>query len=161
MILFNLIFLTKKVIMKKLLFFFSLTLFILMTQLTVTAQTSKPYTEGPVWNVQFIKTKPGMTLLYLRNLSDGWIKIMNEAKMEGLILDYKVFSGIPGSKDDWDLMLMYELKNHAVEDGLTDKMEAIRNKMFGSEDVQQKSAVARNDLRELLGGKITQELIFK
>ena len=147
--------------MKKLLFFFGLTLFILMTQLTVTAQTSKPYTEGPVWNVQFIKTKPGMTLVYLRNLSDGWIKIMNEAKMEGLILDYKVFSGIPGSKDDWDLMLMYEIKNHAVEDGLTDKMEAIRNKMLGSEDVQQKSAVARNDLRELLGGKITEELIFK
>jgi hypothetical protein len=40
-------------------------------------------------------------------------------------------------------------------------MEAIRNKMFGSEDVQQKSAVARNDLRELLGGKLTQELIFR
>ena len=147
--------------MKKLVIFFSLTLFILMAQLTVTAQTSKPYTEGPVWNVQFIKTKPGMTLLYLKNLSDGWIKIMNEAKTEGLILDYKVFSGIPGSKDDWDLMLMYELKNHAAEDGLSDKMEAIRNKMFGSEDVQQKSAVARNDLRELLGGKMTQELIFK
>ena len=147
--------------MRKLLFFFSLTLFILMTQLTVTAQTSKPYSEGPVWNVQFIKTKPGMATLYLKNLSDGWIKIMNEAKTEGLILDYKVFSGIPGSKDDWDLMLMYELKNHAAEDGLSDKMEVIRNKMFGSEDVQQKSAVARNDLRELLGGKMTQELIFK
>lgn len=147
--------------MKKLLFFFSLTLFILMTQLTVTAQTSKPYTEGPVWSVQFIKTKPGMALLYLRNLNDGWIKIMNEAKTEGLIMDYKVFSGTPGSKDDWDLMLMYELKNHAAEDGLSDKMEVIRNKMFGSEDVQQKSAVARNDLRELLGGKTTQELIFK
>jgi hypothetical protein len=147
--------------MKKLVIFFSLTLFIIMAQLTVTAQTSKPYTEGPVWSVQFIKTKPGMTLLYLKNLSDGWIKIMNEAKTEGLILDYKVFSGIPGSKDDWDLMLMYELKNHAAEDGLSDKMEVIRNKMFGSEDVQQKSAVARNDLRELLGGKITQELIFR
>jgi hypothetical protein len=147
--------------MKKLVIFFSLTLFILMAQLTVTAQTSKPYTEGPIWSVQFVKTKPGMTLLYLKNLSDGWIKIMNEAKTEGLILDFKVFSGIPGSKDDWDLMLMYELKNHAAEDGLSDKMEVIRNKISGSEDVQQKSAVARNDLRELLGGKMTQELIFR
>ena len=147
--------------MKKILFFFSLTLFILMTQLTVIAQTSKPYSEGPVWNVQFVKTKPGMATLYLKNLSDGWIKVMNEAKTEGLILDYKVFSGMPGSKDDWDLMLMYELKNHAAEDGLSDKMESMRNKLFGCEDVQQKSAVARNDLRELLGGKSTQELIFK
>ncbi|MDP9040540.1 MAG: hypothetical protein M3N30_01085 [Bacteroidota bacterium] len=147
--------------MRKLLFFFRLTLLILLTQLTVSAQTSKPYTEGPVWTVQFIKTKPGMGLLYLRNLNDGWIKIMKESKMQGLILDYKVFSGLPGSKDDWDLMLMYEIKNHAAEDDLSDKMEAIRNKMFGSEEVQQKSAVARNDLRELLGSKTTQELIFK
>jgi hypothetical protein len=147
--------------MKKLLFFFSLTLCILMTQLSVTAQTSKPYTEGPVWTVQFIQTKSGMTLLYLKNLSEGWIKVMNEAKMEGLIMDYKVFSGLPGSKDDWDLMLMYEIKNHAVQDGLIDKMDAIRNKLLGTEEVQQKSAVARNDLREQLGGKVTQELIFK
>lgn len=42
-----------------------------------------------------------------------------------------------------------------------DKMEVIRDKMFGSEDAQQKSAIARNYLRVLLGGKITQELIFK
>jgi len=56
---------------------------------------------------------------------------------------------------------MYELKNHAAEDGLSDKMEAMRNKMFGSDEVQQKSAVARNDLWEPMGGKMTQELIFK
>ena len=132
-----------------------------MTQSTATAQTSKPYIEGPVWSVQFIKTKPGMARLYLNNLSEGWIKTMTEAKTEGLIMDFKVFSGIPGSKDDWDLMLMYELKNHAAEDGLSDKMEALRNKLLGSEDVQHKSAIARNDLREALGGKMTQELIFK
>jgi hypothetical protein len=40
-------------------------------------------------------------------------------------------------------------------------MDAIRNKLLGTEEVQQKSAVARNDLREQLGGKVTQELIFK
>src|ERR1700760_1019064 len=127
--------------MKKLLFFFSLTFFILMTQLTLSAQSTKPYSEGPVWSVQFVKTKPGMMRLYLSNLNDGWIKIMTQAKADGLIMDFKVFSGVPGSKDDWDLMLMYELKNHAAEDGLSDKMEAMRNKMFGSEDVQQKTAI--------------------
>ncbi len=147
--------------MKKFLISCSFTLLMFFIQSTADAQTGKPYSEGPVWNVQFIQTKPGMGLLYLRNLNDGWIKIMKEAKSQDLILDYKVFSGLPGSKDDWDLMLMYELKNHAAEDGLSDKMEALRNKMFGTEDVQQKSAVARNDLRELLGGKICQELIFK
>jgi hypothetical protein len=145
--------------MKKL-FFFAFTLLVLL-QFSATAQTSKPYTNGPVWQVQFVKTKPGMGLTYLRNLNDGWIKLMREAKTEGLILDFKVLSGEPGSKDDWDLLLMYELKNHAAEDDLSDRMEVIRNKLFGAEDVQMKAAVGRNDLRELLGGKTTQELIFK
>lgn len=147
--------------MKKLLFFFSFTLFIVLVQLTAVAQISRPFTEGSIWKVQFVKTRPGMGLLYLKNLSEGWVKSMKEAKNQGIIMDFKVLSGEPASKDDWDLMLLYELKNHASEDGLREKMEAILNKMMGNEDVQQKASVARNDLRDLLGGKTMQELSFK
>lgn len=102
-----------------------------------------------------------MQLMYLKNLSDGWVKLMKEAKTQGLIMDYKVLSSLPGSKDDWDLMLMTEIKNHAAEDGLSDKLDAISDKLFGGEDTRQKAAVSRNDLRELLGGKMADELIFK
>jgi hypothetical protein len=125
------------------------------------AQSTKPYTEGPVWQVQFVQTKSGMGQQYLKNLNDGWIKVMVEAKAEGTIMDYKVLQSEPAAKTDWDLMLLIEIKNYAGLDGMQDKMEVIRNKIFGSEDVQQKASVLRNDLRDLLGGKLARELIFK
>ena len=81
-------------------------------RMSASAQNNKPYTEGPVWMVQFIQTKPGMSQLYLNNLNEGWIKEMKQAKTEGLIMDYKVLSGVPGSKNDWDLMLLFEIKNY-------------------------------------------------
>lgn len=66
------------------------------------------------------------------------------------------------SEHDWDLMLMYEIKNHAVLDGLDEKMEATAKKLFGgSQETQHTNAISRNDLRVLQGGKLAQELDFK
>jgi hypothetical protein len=126
------------------------------------AQTDKPYTEGPLWQVQFIHTKSGMSNLYLKNLSEGWIKQMRAAKEAGLITDFKVLSAPASSENDWDLMLLYQLKNYAMLDGLRDKMDAISKKVFNAdEDALHTKAVSRNDLRITQGGKLTQELLFK
>lgn len=70
--------------------------------------------------------------LYLKNLSEGWIKSMRAAKEQGLILYFKVLQGQPASENDWNLMLMYQLKNYAMLDGMSNKMEAITTKIFGS-----------------------------
>ena len=126
------------------------------------AQSDRPYTEGPLWQVQFIKTKPGMEEMYLKNLADGWIKIMRAAKDAGYIMDFKVLSADPASENDWDLMLMYEIKNYAMLDGATEKMDALNKKVFGGDDnSMHQQAVSRNDLRTLQGGKLTQQLDFK
>lgn len=128
----------------------------------VTAQVDRPYTEGSLWQVDFIKTKSGMGDQYLKNLSEGWIKVMRAAKQQGYILDFKVLSAQPASESDWDLMLIYEIKNYAMLDGMTEKMDALLAKVFtGGEDFRQKEAISRNDLRILQGGKLTQELKFK
>ena len=87
---------------------------------------------------------------------------MKAAKDAGLIIDYKVLSGPLASENDWDLMLLYEVKNYAALDGMKDKMNAISKKTSGENDeALHKDAVSRNDLRELQGGKLTQELQFK
>lgn len=128
----------------------------------VSAQTDRPYTDGPLWMVQFVHTKSGMTDQYLKNLSAGWIKEMRAAKDAGLVMDFKILSAQPASENDWDLMLMFELKNYAVLDGMREKMDAIDKKVFGaSEETAHTQAVSRNDLRVLQGGKLTQELEFK
>jgi hypothetical protein len=125
------------------------------------AQTDQPYANGPVWNLSFIKTKPGYFSTYMKNLSEGWNKLMKQAKQDGLITDYKVISAPAASKDDWDLLLMIQVKNYAAIDGIEEKIDKLAEKLFGSEDQQQKAAVSRNDIREPVGEKIAQELIFK
>jgi hypothetical protein len=149
--------------MKKVLFSSAIAVFILMfCNQDIFAQSDKPYTDGPLWQVQFIHTKPGMTALYLKNLSDGWIKEMRAAKDAGYIMDYKVFSAQPASENDWDLMLMYEIKNYAMLDGATEKMDALSKKVLAQdENTLHTQAVSRNDLRVLQGGRLTQELDFK
>ena len=127
----------------------------------VNAQSEKPYSDGPVWRVQFIQTKPGMGETYLKDLSAHWVKLAKAAKEQGLIMDYKVLSADPASKTSWDLMTMTEVKNYAALDGLGDKMDALAKKVFGSESVQLQSAISRNDMRDLLGSRLAQELIFK
>ena len=145
--------------MKK--FLFNSAILMLFCSINVSAQTTKPYTDGPVWQVQFVNAKPGMTELYLKNLSEGWIKEMRAAKDAGLNMDFKVLQAPNASGNDWNLMLMYELKNYAMLDGMSEKMDGIASKIFGSEETQHTNAVSRNDLRELQGGRLAQELNFK
>ncbi|HET7116931.1 MAG TPA: hypothetical protein VFI29_10600 [Hanamia sp.] len=148
--------------MKKFLFSSAMAVLILIfCNQNVYAQSDKPYSEGPLWQVQFIRTKPGMTDLYLKNLSDGWIKMMKAAKDAGYIMDYKVFEAQPASENDWDLMLVYEIKNYAMLDGMSDRMEALMKKDGSSDQTLHTQAVSRNDLRILQGGRLTQELDFK
>jgi len=149
--------------MKKFLFSTAIAVSILLfCNQNIFAQTDRPYTEGPLWQVQFVHTKPGMTQLYLKNLADGWIKEMRAAKDAGYIMDYKVLSAQPVSENSWDLMLMYEIKNYAMLDGATEKMDALAKKVFGQDDnTMHTQAVSRNDLRVLQGGRLTQQLDFK
>ena len=148
--------------MKKFIFSSAIVVLILMfCDQNIYAQSDKPYSDGPLWQVQFIRTKPGMTDLYLKNLSDGWVKEMKAAKDAGYIIDYKIFETQPASENDWDLMLMYEIKNFAMLDGMSDKMEALMKKDGSNDQTLHTQAVSRNDLRILQGGRLTRELDFK
>ena len=148
--------------MRKFLFNSAITfIIIILGSFNVSAQSDKPYTEGPLWQVQFVSAKPGMGELYLKNISEGWIKQMRAAKDAGYILDYKVLTTPNASENDWNVLLMYELKNYAMLDGMREKMDALSAKIFGSEEVQHTKAVSRNDLRVLMGGRLAQQLDFK
>lgn len=121
----------------------------------------KSYTEGSVWNISLIKTRAPYFDDYMNNLSNGWKKVMDEAKKQGLILSYMVLSQNPSSRDDWDLALMIEYKNMAALDGLSEKMEKIQSDLFGNQKTMQDAAVKRNELRDFVGNKLARQLIFK
>lgn len=127
------------------------------------AQTDKPYKEGTVWQVSFIKTKANMGEEYLKGLSANWVKIHNEAVKQGLIVSYKVLTGDASNPQDWDIMLMVEYKNMAVMDDTSTeaKWETLMKSFVGSEDQQKSLNQQRGDIREIYGSKLVREVIFK
>ena len=120
-----------------------------------------PYTEGSVWSVGFVKTKPGMTNDYYRDLAANW-RVMNEAaKKDGLVLSYKILHSPSANAEDWDIMLLIEFKNMAAFDGMAEKMEALGAKLLGSEDQQRGGALKRAEIRDILGTKLAREINLK
>jgi len=136
-----------------------------MLVLMLAAQTGfgqeKPYKEGSVWTVTFVKVKPGMMDTYLRDLGANRKKLMEQAKKDGLILSERLLSGDATGREDFDLILMVEFKNWAAFDGLSDKFRALAEKMVGSEDKQVQMMTKRTEVREILGTKTMQEIFLR
>ena len=124
-------------------------------------QSDAPYTEGPVWTITMVKTKPGMADDYLKNLAQIYKATADEAKKQGIIMDYKILLGADSTPQDFDILLMQEFKNMAAFDGLRDKTDPIARKLIGSEDVQRQGAIKRMEIREIMGNKLMREITLK
>ena len=120
-----------------------------------------PYTVGTVWNITFIKAVEGMEEVYLTELKALMVPILEEAKKEGIILSYRVFSSPAATPGDWNLMMMTEFENMAALDGLDEKFLASYERIAGPDDDYVKGAQHRNEIRQILGDKLAQELILK
>ncbi|HEY8669570.1 MAG TPA: hypothetical protein VIL63_01915 [Terriglobales bacterium] len=125
------------------------------------AQSDAPYTEGPVWAITMVQTKAGMSDDYLKALAKIYKSTSDEAKKQGIIMDYKILVGDASSPHDFDILLMQEFQNMAAFDGLRDKLDPIDKKIVGSLDVQRQGAVKRMEIREILGNKLMREVTLK
>ena len=134
---------------------------VLMLVAQVALAQDKPYKEGPIWSVTFVKVKPGMFDIYLRDLAANRKPLMEQAKKDGLILQERMLAGQSNGRDDFDLMLMVEYKNWAAFDGLDDKFRALANKLVGSDDKQTQMMIKRTEVREILGSRNMQEISYK
>ena len=128
---------------------------------TTTTQSTAPYTEGGVWQITMVKTKPGMGDDYLKSLAKTFKAANDEAKKQGIITDYKILSGDAATTQDFDLLLMVEYPNMAAMDGLREKTEPIVDKILGTEDQQRQVAVKRVEIRDIMGDKLMREITLK
>lgn len=144
---------------------FARALLVALFPLLLAAQSAvaqdKPYKDGTVWSVSFIKVKPGMLDVYMRDLASTRKKLMEEAKKQGLIVSEKMLMGASAGPDDWNVVLMVEYKNWAAFDGLSDKFDALSLKLVGSEEKQVQMMVKRTEVREIFGNRLLQEISFK
>ncbi|MFD5552724.1 hypothetical protein ACFWIA_02660 [Streptomyces sp. NPDC127068] len=113
-----------------------------------------PYSEGPVWSVQFMRAERGRTLSYLASLRSGWKPVMEAAKEKGLILGYRVLISPLAHPDDWDVVLVIELPNMAALDGYNEKLRELGGGLAapGNPD--------GSALHELMGMKLLREAIL-
>ncbi len=121
----------------------------------------KTYTEGTVWDLTIIRTATGRGDDYIKGLHETYKVLMDQAKKEGLILSYKILAGASANKDDWDMLLMVEYKNMAALDDVGDKFDALQLKLIGGEDKQHELMAKREHIRDIIGGKLMREVLFK
>jgi hypothetical protein len=131
------------------------------TTTTTFESSTAPYTEGTVWQITMVRTKPGMTDDYLKGLAKSLKVSLEEGKKQGFIVSYKVLLGDASTPSDYNIMNMVEYKNMAALDNLRAKTDPIAQKVIGGEDQQREAAMKRAELREILGGKLMREITLK
>ncbi len=138
---------------------------VLIPLIQSTAQEKSLYNEGNVWSLTFVRTAANKNIEYINQLAKTWVASMDEAKNEGLIMDYKILSGNASNKDDYDLILMIENKSLADFDpdpAKEAKFDAIEKKI--RDDMKgdfQKVVDNYGMIREIMGTKVMRELHLK
>jgi hypothetical protein len=131
------------------------------TTSTSSGSMTAPYTEGTVWQITMVHTKPGMGDEYLKGLAKALKTSLDEEKKQGLIVSYKILLGDASTPGDFNIMNMVEYKNMAALDNLREKTDPIGAKIIGGEQQQREGALKRAELREIIGNKTMREITLK
>jgi hypothetical protein len=122
---------------------------------------SLPYREGKVLQITAIRVKYGKFFEFWDFLSKSYRPKMDEAKRQGLIVSYSIYSAVPHTADDANLYLLVEFPNYAAFDGLDVKLRAIDQKLFALSPQKADQGVGERDsLRSDLGHTVMRELLF-
>jgi hypothetical protein len=128
---------------------------------TTYAQVARPYHDGSVWSIGFIRMKAGMEPAYLNYLATEWKREQEAMKSEGIILSYKVISVEAHTPAEWNLMLMTEYKSLAAMEANAEKADALGQKLFGGDQKMMQGYRDRLEIREVLGDRLGREVILE
>ena len=123
-------------------------------------QAAKPYHDGPVWDIAFIKAKAGMEDRYLRYLADDWKREQEAMKKAGYVLDYKVIATEAHGTQDFNVILMTEFKDLATMEANAEKAEALDQQLFGGQPKVESGYQDRASYREVIAGRLGREIIL-
>jgi hypothetical protein len=134
---------------------------ILTFSIVIVAQVSRPYRNGSVWNVAFIRMKPGMDTAYLNYIATDWKRNQEALKKDGLILSYKVLTTEAHGAADFNIMLMTEYKNLATMEANENKADALSQKVIGDDQKQMQGYKERLEIREVLQDRLAREIVLE
>jgi len=139
----------------------SLVVLLLAASVVVLAQVNRPYRNGSVWNVAFIRMKPGMETAYLNYIATDWKRSQEASKKEGLILSYKVLTTEAHGGGDFNIMLMTEYKDLATMEANENKAENLAQQIVGNDQKQMQGYKERLEIREVLQDRLAREIILE
>jgi hypothetical protein len=128
---------------------------------TTSGGSTAPYTEGTVWQITMVRTKPGMTDDYLKGLAKNLKAVLEEEKKQGLVVSYKILLGEASTPSDFNIINMVEYKNMATLDNLREKTDPIFTKIVGGEQQIREGAMKRAEIRDVVGSKLMREITLK
>lgn len=134
---------------------------------TALAQEEPKTKDGTVFSVGMVRTGANTDQQYLDQLAGYWIPQMEAAKVQGLILSYRVLSGNFSNEDDFNVMMLVEYPNLAAMDpdlAREAKWKAIRDDLtakLGGEDKLKAMRSGLDDLRTYQGEKIMRTVLLK
>lgn len=134
---------------------------LVIAAVSVYAQVNRPYHNGSVWNISFIRIKPGMDAAYMSYLASSWKAEQEAQKKDGNIVSYKVMSVEGHTTGEFNLMLMTEYKSLAAMEASQDKAEAVTQKVVGNDETQMKGYNDRLAIREIIGDRLAREIILE
>ena len=133
----------------------------LIVSVVTIAQVRRGYHDGSVWDISFIRVKPGMDVAYMNYLANEWKRNEEAMKKDGLILSYKVISSEPHNPGDFNLMLMTEYKDLASMEAGQDKADALSQTVIGDDQKQMQGYKDRLEIREVLGTRLAREVLLE
>ncbi len=132
------------------------------------AKAQDNYTEGPVWVINYYRTKPGKFDDYLKYLRSNYAKNVAKQKQAGIIVDSKILiNPTVSGPDDWDVAVAYLYSdfgrlnyNQATEDELQ-KIQAEITGEKNKDKRDNKNDATRFPLRDYLRTRYLREITLK
>lgn len=138
-----------------------LVVILLAVSAVVYAQVSRPYRNGSVWAIGFIRVKPGMDTAYKNYLATEWKRNQEALKKEGLILSYKVITTEAHGTGDFNVMLMTEYRDLATMEANQSKAESVNQQVIGNDAKQIQGYKDRLEIREVLQNRLAREIVLE
>lgn len=139
----------------------SLICLLLLAGISIYAQVSRPYRNGSVWTLAFIRMKPGMDTAYLNYIATDWKKEQEELKKAGLIVSYKVLTTEAHNAADFNIILMTEYKDLATLEANEAKQDALAQRVIGDDEKQRQGYRERLEIREVLADRLAREIVLE
>lgn len=118
----------------------------------------RPYTQGSVWRISYVQTKPGHFEDYLNDIAKVFERFQEAQIAKGRVLSYKVLRLVDARDNEPNLLLMVEYPNFAVLDTPDSVWDEARKELFGTMQKERGAAIDRETLRTLRGEVLVQEL---